>query len=117
MQSLILTFRDIERTGALEAHIRDLAERLLRCDERITQCHVTLTGGVGTGGVVAAKFHVSVPGAQIHAGGAHASRVGQHGAHLALRDAYDSARRQIRDLRRDGTQSSLVDAARNSLDR
>jgi putative sigma-54 modulation protein len=111
MQSLVLTFHGIERSGAVEARIRGISARLRRCHDRITYCHVTVEGGLDQSvGTVAAKIHISVPGAQIHADSINPDGVRHTDVFLALRDAYDSARRQLRDLQRDGRKSSLVSA-------
>ena len=108
--ALTLTCRRCERSGALEARVREFGERLRRCNDRIRQCHVIVLGAaehLGGDGSVEVKIHLSLPGAQIHAdsldiGTAHTD------VFIALRDAYDSARSQLRDLQRDSGSSSLV---------
>jgi len=118
MQSLILTFRNIERSGAVEARIREMSERLRRCHDRITYCHVTVLGGLNEAvGTVAVKIHLSVPGAQVHADSVNPDGDRHTDVFLALRDAYDSARRQLRDLQRDGRRSSLVSVTGGSTSR
>jgi len=110
---MTMTFRHIDRSGALEARARELGERLRRYNSGITQCHLTVEGAVdhgADGSSYRVKIHLSVPGAQIHADS------GQHGTghrdvYIALRDAYSSARRQLQDLRRDRGKSSLVSRA------
>ena len=102
-----LSYCHFERSGALESRVRELCERLRRCNDRITQCHVTVVGDPGSySGGVEVRIHLSLPDAQIHAdslGGApHTDVFG------ALRDAYDSARDQLRNLKRDSSRSSLV---------
>jgi hypothetical protein len=62
---LNVTFRRFERSGALEARICEIGERLQRCDRRITQCHISVLGGAAGDGSVSVRIHVSVPGAQI----------------------------------------------------
>lgn len=118
MESLILTLRGIERSGALDARIRDMFERLQRCDDRLTSCHVTLMRDPAANpAAVEARIHLSVPGAQIHADSLGSQGAPHTDVFSALRDAYDSARRQLRDLKRDGTRSSLVDAVRKFTSR
>ena len=68
---LNVTFRRFERSGALEARICDIGERLQRCDRRITQCHISVLGGAAGDGSVS-----------------------------ALRKAYEGARSQLRSLQR-----------------
>ena len=124
MHSIIISFQGIERSGALEARMRELAERLRRCNERITLCRVTVAGRQGhhgtpghPGGVVEARIHLSVPGAQIHADSGRVDGVPLTDPYRALRAAYDNARRQMLDLERDGRSSSLVSAARDAMAR
>jgi len=110
--TLTLTFRHIERSGALEARAREFGERLRRSHDRISHCHITVLGESGDGGfAIGVKIHVSVPGAQIHADGVAPDGAQPQDVFIALRDAYESARRQLLDLRRDGTRSSLVSGA------
>ncbi|MGO9515260.1 MAG: HPF/RaiA family ribosome-associated protein [Steroidobacteraceae bacterium] len=115
MQSPIsLTFRHIERSGALEARVREMGERLRRYHAGITQCRVTVDGDGADGAPYAVKIHLSVPVAQIHADSTHRNGAGHADVYAALRDAYMSARRQLQDLQRD-CKSSLLGDARSVL--
>jgi hypothetical protein len=98
---MTLTCRRVTRSAALESRARELSERLQRFCTRITACHVTVEGAVDHAGNIAAygaKFHVSVAGAQIHADSGQHRGAGQRDACMALRDAYENARRQLEDL-------------------
>ena len=97
---LNVTFRRFGRSGALDAHIRAVGERLQRCDPRITQCHISVLGGAPCDGSVSVAIHVSVPGAEIHADSANGGGPRDTDAFLALRKAYDGARSQLRSLQR-----------------
>jgi len=110
--SVTITFRAIERTGALEARAHEIAQRLRHNHAQITLCHLTIDGGLdGSGGApYAVRIHLSVPGAQIHADSVHQNGAGHRDVYVALRDAYASANRQLQDLRRD-RKSSLVNRA------
>jgi len=117
---MTMTFRHIDRSGALESRARELGERLRRFHSGITQCHVTVEGGVdhrADGSSYAVKIHLSVPGAQIHADSGRHDGTVHRDVYIALRDAYSSARRQLQDLRRDRGKSSLVSRARISAAR
>jgi len=105
-----LTFRHIERSGALEARVREIGERLRRRHESITQCRVTVEGNRGDGAPYVVKIHLSVPGAQIHADSTYQNGAGHADVYLALRAAYASARGQLQDLQRDCKSSLLADA-------
>jgi hypothetical protein len=111
---LNITFRHFERSGALEAHIREVGERLRRCDPRITHCHISVIGGAdGDGdGSVSVRIHVSVPGAQIHADSANEGGPGYSDAFPALRKAYEGARSQLRSLHREGGKGGLLRGVR-----
>lgn len=110
--TLTLTFRRIERSGNLVARVRAIGERLRRSHHRISHCHITVLGASdeGVSGVVV-KIHVCVPGAQIHADGVAPDGAQHQDVFTALRDAYESVRRQLQDLHRDGTRSSLINGA------
>ena len=108
---LSVTFRRFERSGAVDARIREIGERLRRCDPRITQCHISVLGGV-PGDAVSVRIHVSVPGAQIHADSANDGAPGHTDAFLALRKAYEGARSQLRSLQREGGKRGLLSGVR-----
>ena len=99
---LNVTFRRFERSGALDARIREVSERLRRCDPRITQCHISVLGAAAGDGSVSVTIHVSVPGAEIHADGSNDGGPGHSDAFLALQKAYEGARSQLRSLQREG---------------
>ena len=109
---LSVTFRRFERSGALDARIREIGERLQRCDPRITQCHISVLGGAPGQPSVSARIHVSVPGAQIHADGSNGGGTGHSDAFLALRKAYEGARSQLRSLQREGGKGGLLSGVR-----
>src|SRR5450631_2259016 len=99
---ITLTFRQLDRSGALEDRARTLAARLERFCERITQCHITLEGPDarrGTRAPYLAKIDLTVPGAQIHADSLHVDGAGHKDIYLALRDAFVNAKRQLLGLR------------------
>jgi ribosome-associated translation inhibitor RaiA len=111
-----LTFHDIERTGALEARMREVAERLRRHHDGITHCHITVEDRLDDGPDTAsygAKIHLSLPGALIHADSIGPSGQGYHDVYSALRAAYASVSRQLQDLKLDRGKSSLFEDARS----
>ncbi len=115
---VILTFCNIERTGALEARMREVGERLRRHYGDITHSHITVEDRLDDGpetGPYAAKIHLSLPGAQIHADSNGPGGHGYHDLYAALRAAYASASRQLQDLRLDRGKSSLLDDARSLM--
>jgi hypothetical protein len=105
---ITLSFRHIERSGALEERARTLGARLERFSERIMRCHMTLegpgNGHEGAGYMV--RIDLAVPGAQIHADSLHVDGAGHKDIYLALRDAFNSAKRQLQRLPRDRSVAS-----------
>jgi hypothetical protein len=103
---LTLSFRHIDRSGALEDRARELGSRLERFSKRIAQCHMTLEGPHrGAGAPYLVKIDLSVPGAQIHADSLHADGAARQDIYIALRDAFQDAKRQLQDLHRDRSRS------------
>lgn len=101
---MTLTFRHLDHSGALEDRARKLGSRLDRFCGRITQCHITLerpTNPRDTGAPYLVKFDLAVPGAHIHADSLHTNGAGHKDIYLALRDAFNNAKRQLQDLHRD----------------
>jgi ribosome-associated translation inhibitor RaiA len=100
-QPITMTFRHMDHSGALEDRARKLGSRLQRFSERIIRCHMTLEGpdhlrGIGASYVV--KIDLTVPGAQIHADSLHVDGAGHKDIYLALRDAFNNAKRQLQGL-------------------
>jgi ribosome-associated translation inhibitor RaiA len=101
MQSpMTLTFRHMDHSSALEARARELGQRLRRYGERITQCHMTLEGARGgrSGAPYAVQIDLAVPGAQIHADSLQIDGSGHKDVYIALRDAFNNAKRQLQEL-------------------
>jgi hypothetical protein len=96
--ALTLTFRHVPRSGALESAASDLGHRLQSLFGRITACRIVMEGKPDANGEVheyAAKIHVSVPGAQIHADSVQLSGEGHPDARTALHAAFENAKRQL----------------------
>jgi hypothetical protein len=103
MQSPVsLTFCHIDRSGAIEERARKLGHHLARFNERITHCHMTIQGpdsaGADAGSAYWVKIDLTVPGARIHADSLHVDGAGHDDIYLALRDAFNNAKRQLQDL-------------------
>ena len=95
---LQITIRDVEHSEALEAHIRGKVEKLEEFFKHITSCRVVVE--------VPHKHHhqgkqfnvrsdIGVPGSEIVVNRDHAEDV-----YVALRDAFDAAKRQLEDYAR-----------------
>jgi hypothetical protein len=113
MRPITLTFHHLDRSGALEDRARTLGIRLNRFSERLTYCHMSLEGP-GHRSTAAAPYVVKidliVPGAQIHADSLHVDGSGHKDIYLALRDAFNNAKRQLQGLHRARFQSARSSA-------
>lgn len=95
-----ITSRDFALTGAIETLIRKRAERLEGYFDRITSCHVVLSAPNvhhhRTGGPFDVSIVLHVPGSELAVNR-------QHGEDLsiAVRNAFDSARRKLQDYVRE----------------
>jgi putative sigma-54 modulation protein len=102
MRSLMtLTFRHLDHSGALEARARELGHRLQRYGERITQCHMTLESSRSAENCSTpylVKIDLAVPGAQIHADSLQIDGAAHEDIYLALREAFNNAKRQLQEL-------------------
>src|SRR5579872_4795546 len=96
---LSMTFTSVERSGALEARLREIGERLLRHSPRVTRCHLTLEAKPDDPGNLTVKIHLCMPGAEIHAG---STFCGHSAGELegAFKAAYLCARRQLLEIDR-----------------
>ena len=95
---LQITIRDIEHSDALETHIRDKANKLEEFFERITSCRVIVEmphKHHHQGKQFKVRIDIGVPGSEIVVNRDHAEDV-----YVALRDAFDSAKRQLEDYAR-----------------
>jgi len=103
-----ITYRDIEKSDAVEARVRDWVEKLERVYDRITRCEVTISQPHHRhrkGNAFSINVRLTVPGGEIVS----SHDPGPDGAHedvyVALRDAFLACRRQleehVRKLRRD----------------
>lgn len=85
--------RNIRMTEALDELIRERAAALERFYPRLVRCHVTLEGPSGhhkTGGPFDVRLELRVPGKEIVV-----SRQPGDDLTVAVRDAFDAARRQL----------------------
>ena len=96
---LEITVRDMPHSPALEASIREKAARLEEFHPRIIRCHVTVEESgkhQHQGHRFAVHIDVRVPGREIAVTHEHHEDV-----FVALRDAFDAAKRQLEDVVRE----------------
>jgi len=93
-----ITFRDVAHSDALEAHIREKAGKLEELYPHITGCHVTVEQPhkhKHQGKFFNVRIDVRVPGGELAV-----TRDLSEDVYVALRDAFDAAKRQIEDYGR-----------------
>ncbi len=103
MTQLTLTCRHVDKTAALEARVRESLERLVRINDRIARCRLTVAGPERPtqAGPFEVHIELSVPGAQIHADNLQAGGSPAADLYGAVREAFDDAKRQLQSLRWD----------------
>jgi ribosomal subunit interface protein len=95
---LQITIRDIEHSDALDAHIRDKAGKLDEFFGHIMSCRVVVEmphKHHQQGKNYTVRIDIGVPGSEIVVNRDHAEDV-----YVALRDAFDAAKRQLEDYAR-----------------
>lgn len=97
---LQITFRNVDASPAVEANIRDHAERLERFDDSIVSCRVV----VGLqhrhhhqGKLYHVNIDLKVPGAELVSGRGSDQHHAHEDVYVAVRDAFDSLRRRLED--------------------
>jgi len=97
---LQITFRDVPRSAAVEARIREQAAELDQFYDRIMSCRVVIEAPHRhhhQGRLYGVRIDLSVPGRELVIG----REPSQHHAHedvfVAIRDAFDAATRQLED--------------------
>jgi ribosomal subunit interface protein len=96
---LQITMRDMNRSDALDVAIQEHAAKLEQFHSRITRCRVTveqLRRHHQQGRHFAVKIDVRVPGREIVA-----TRDHDEDVYVALRDAFDAAKRQLEETARE----------------
>lgn len=95
---LQITVRDMEHSDALETHIRDKANKLDEYFDHIMSCRVVVEmphKHHHQGKQFNVRIDIGVPGSEIVVNRDHAEDV-----YVALRDAFDAAKRQLEDYAR-----------------
>jgi len=95
---LQITFRGFERSDALETHIREKADKLETFFEPIMSCRVVVElphQHKNQGKAFNVRVDIGVPGSEIVV-----NRDQHEDVYVALRDAFDAARRQLEDYGR-----------------
>ena len=97
---LQITFRHMERSDALEAKIREKAQKLEQFAEHIMSCRVTIDlehKHHHQGKLYGVKIDITLPQTEIIADRHPDKHHAHEDVYVALRDAFDAARRQLED--------------------
>jgi cold shock CspA family protein/ribosome-associated translation inhibitor RaiA len=101
---LQITFRHMEPSPAVEAHVREHVGRLERFHGRITGCHVVIEAPAGhrnKGAPFDIRIELTVPNGKIHVRSDRGEPEAYMDVYLALRDAFDAAKRLLQDHARE----------------
>ncbi len=102
-QPLQITFRDISHSDAVEAYIREKAAKLDQFYDHIMACRVVLEvphGHHHKGKLYYVRVDLTVPDGELVASRAPKEHHAHEDAYVAIRDAFDAARRQLQDYAR-----------------
>ncbi len=95
-----ITFKEIERSAAVEARIRELAAKLERVFDRVIRCDVmveTPHRHQHNGRQFHVRVHLTVPGGEIVASHDPGPDETHEDVYVALRDTFNAAKRQLED--------------------
>ncbi len=97
---LQLTFRHLDPSPAVTERVRELAAHLERFHDRITGCHVVIEAPPAhrnKGAPFDVKLDLVVPGGRINVRSERAEDPTHADLYVALRDAFDAAKRALQD--------------------
>lgn len=99
-----ISFRHMDHSAALEQNIRERAEELRQFSERVMRCDVVVEQKHQSrqqGNIFHVRIHITVPGDEIVVSRESSENHTHEDPYVAVRDAFDAARRQLEDnLRR-----------------
>jgi ribosomal subunit interface protein len=90
----------MESSPAAEVRVRELAAKLERFHERITSCRVVIDAASHRqhqGNLFAVRIDITLPGRELFVDSERDARAEHTDLYVALRDAFDAARRQLQD--------------------
>jgi len=103
LQPLQISFRDVPHSDALEAEIREKASKLEQFYDRITACRVMVEAPHGhhhKGNLYHVRIDLTVPNAELVVNRSPKNNHAHEDAYVAVRDAFDAAKRQLQDYTR-----------------
>jgi ribosomal subunit interface protein len=103
MLPLQITFRDVARSEAVDAHVRRRAAKLDTFFDRITSCRVVVENPHRRhhqGRDFRVRIDLTVPGAELVTARDPAKNLNHQDMHAAVDDAFDDAERVLEDYRK-----------------
>ena len=97
---LQITFKNLDHSDAIEAKLREKADYLERFSEDIMSCRVVIEAPHkhhNQGNLYHVKIDITLPGGEIVSGRRHDEHQAHEDVYVAIRDAFDHARRQLED--------------------
>lgn len=105
---VVITFKNLEHSDAVEAAAREHAERLDKFHPRIMSCRVLVEATHRrprtAGTVYDVRVHVTVPGGDLFAHDEPPPQRFHEDVYIAIRDAFDRMRRELEDYARERRQ-------------
>lgn len=101
---LQVTFRNMERAPQLEKEVRQKVNKLDEFFDRIVGCHVVVDlphRHDEKGNIYKVNIHITVPRKELVVSHGDGSNHAHEDVHIAIRDAFDHARRQLEDYARE----------------
>ena len=95
-----ISFRGMATSPSVKARVRHRAEELQRLSDRVTACRVTLEAAHRRhrqGTIYHVSIELAVPGGKIVVNREPGENHAHEDMHVAVRDAFDAARRQLQD--------------------
>jgi ribosomal subunit interface protein len=97
---LEITFRNMDASDALEADIRSKAEKLDHFYDRVMSCRVAVEAPHKhhhQGNTYQVRIDMTVPDGELVVSRGHGQNHAHEDPYVAVRDAFDAARRQLQD--------------------
>ncbi|HEX7480328.1 MAG TPA: HPF/RaiA family ribosome-associated protein [Polyangiales bacterium] len=97
---LEVAFKNVERSDAVEARIREKAQKLERFAEQITSCRVVVEAPhhhQHHGHTYDVRIDIHIPGQELVVSGDGSKNPAHADVYVAIRDAFDAAVRQLDD--------------------
>jgi len=97
-EALLITFRNMEHSDAVEARIRAKAEKLDQYHDSIVSCHVTVEAPPAhshKGSLFDVKIEVTLPGKQLVVSRAAGENHAHEDIYVSIRDAFQAMIRQL----------------------